>query len=533
MTMVTMPTVVGLSQAAAQTAISGAGLNVGQLTHANSSSVPAGYIISQGVPTGAAVEKFDPVDLVVSDGPLMVETPGVAGFAQAAAESAITAADLAVGGITTATSSDVPEGYVISQTPTVGALAPAGSSIDLVISVGPFRVVALSGIADSSPGSLRDVIAQATAGDVVAFEPGYSGATIALVDVLLIDKDLTIDASSLTGGLTISGQNLYQVFSISGSAHVVLKNLTIAEGLDVSGGCIDNDGVLELIDSTVHSCEAYLYGGGIMNGGSITLTNVTVSGNQSYVAGAIYNSGIATLVHVTIADNHALGSSGTGGMLSTGTLHVENSIIARNTGLDHSDIWQNGGAISHAGNNLIGSNSNLAAFPPSALVGTPEAPLDPRLAPLAAYGGGPPTMMLFSESPAIDAALPTVATPAADQRGVLRPQGAAGDIGAVEVVDADSDGLDDVLEQLLGTSPLLADTDGDGLSDLDEVIANGNPSDYQVGVDTDPLNADTDGDGVSDGDEVAAGTNPLVDEVARARAQRSVIVVINAILLDE
>ncbi|MDH5515545.1 MAG: hypothetical protein OEY45_10345, partial [Gammaproteobacteria bacterium] len=63
-----------------------------------------------------------------------------------------------------------------------------------------------------------------------------------------------------------------------------------------------------------------------------------------------------------------------------------------------------------------------------------------------------------------------------------------------------------------GTNPLLADTDGDGLGDFDEVNADGNPSTYQVGVDTDPDNPDTDGDGDTDGFEVTIGTDPLDDQ---------------------
>ena len=44
---VTVPNVVGLTQAAASTAITGAGLTVGTITSANSATVPAGSVISQ------------------------------------------------------------------------------------------------------------------------------------------------------------------------------------------------------------------------------------------------------------------------------------------------------------------------------------------------------------------------------------------------------------------------------------------------------------------------------------------------------
>lgn len=118
---------------------------------------------------------------------------------------------------------------------------------------------------------------------------------------------------------------------------------------------------------------------------------------------------------------------------------------------------------------------------------------------------------------------------------------------AVEVVngtnpllkDTDSDGLADNVEITKGTNPLLADTDGDGLSDGVEVAKLSNPNlpdtdadGYLDGVDTSLLvkdsdgdglsdanevlkatginNPDTDSDGVNDGTEVLKGTNPIV-----------------------
>lgn len=44
-------------------------------------------------------------------------------------------------------------------------------------------------------------------------------------------------------------------------------------------------------------------------------------------------------------------------------------------------------------------------------------------------------------------------------------------------VDSDGDGLSDLAERILGTSPLHPDSDGDGLSDRDELLSGGNPLD--------------------------------------------------------
>jgi hypothetical protein len=57
---------------------------------------------------------------------------------------------------------------------------------------------------------------------------------------------------------------------------------------------------------------------------------------------------------------------------------------------------------------------------------------DAMLGPLADNGGPTETHALLAGSPAIDAGSPDCPPPATDQRGVLRPQGAACDIGAFE-----------------------------------------------------------------------------------------------------
>jgi beta-lactam-binding protein with PASTA domain len=74
---VTVPNVVGLTQAAAQTAITAATLKVGTVTKAYSATVPAGRVISQNPLGGAAVLTGSSVNLVVSKGSLNYRISGL------------------------------------------------------------------------------------------------------------------------------------------------------------------------------------------------------------------------------------------------------------------------------------------------------------------------------------------------------------------------------------------------------------------------------------------------------------------------
>jgi RHS repeat-associated protein len=138
--MVTVPSVVNMIQEAAQAVIIGVKLTIGAITQDNSSTIPAGSVISQYPAAGTAVAEGSSVSLVISAGPVMVSVPNVIGMPQEVAESVITIAGLTVGAITAANSTTVPAGQVISQNPDPETSVPQGSPVSIVVSMGPVMV---------------------------------------------------------------------------------------------------------------------------------------------------------------------------------------------------------------------------------------------------------------------------------------------------------------------------------------------------------------------------------------------------------
>src|SRR5208337_1493118 len=194
-----------------------------------------------------------------------------------------------------------------------------------------------------------------------------------------------------------------------------------------------------------------VYGGGIDNSGTLTLSNSTISinianggGNDYYGSvsgGGIYNSGTLRLSNNTISGNSAVsanaffGSVSGGGVSNGGTLTAKNNIVANNPSGGNC-----AGTITSEGHNLSDDASCAASFTQSGDLNSTAAGLDPSG--LQANGGPTQTIALLNTSPAVDA-VPlspinyctdtngnAVST---DQRGVGRPQGLACDMGAFEL----------------------------------------------------------------------------------------------------
>jgi CSLREA domain-containing protein len=354
-----------------------------------------------------------------------------------------------------------------------------------------FTVNTTTDTADANPGdglaqdgstntSLRAAIEESNAlagADVITL--GAGTYTLSLGEIT-ISSDLTITGAGV-GVTVIDGNSLSRVFdvisgtvtisdltiqnadagsgsgggiNVGASAVVSLNNVELTGNMAGQGGAIANEGTLTLTDVTISGNTTTGKGAGLYNLGSATLTSGTISGNNSTAddGGGVFNDGTSfiainvtisgnsagrgggfyefnanpsTLQNVTITDNTAIDRSGgvevRGGMLLT----MRNTIIAGNNATNEAPDLK--GTIASQGNNLIGSSADGNGY-----IGSDILDVSPILGTLSDNGGTTMTHALLTGSRGINEGSNAVA-PATDQRDVARD--GACDIGAYEVLD--------------------------------------------------------------------------------------------------
>jgi subtilisin-like proprotein convertase family protein len=135
---------------------------------------------------------------------------------------------------------------------------------------------------NDGPGSLRYVIAHATAGDSIFFDPGLQDSTIIILPpVISIATDLIFYAP-LADSIRIASvspriQALPHLFTITPTADVVINGLILEGGFGPDGSCVLNQGSLTLKD--MHVDDANVSG--------ILSTVKNVAGSQLTVVNAV------------------------------------------------------------------------------------------------------------------------------------------------------------------------------------------------------------------------------------------------------
>jgi hypothetical protein len=179
---------------------------------------------------------------------------------------------------------------------------------------------------DSGANSLRAVIAAACPGSTITFAANVRGAINLTSAELLIDKNLTISGpgANLLNVQRASTAVLpaFRIFDLTAGITAALSELTIANG-NSSGD-----------------------GGGISNGGLLTIHKVTVTGNAANLGAGIWNTGTLNLGESSILGNVASSPGGGLANRSDGTVRAVASTIAYNTAAY-------GGGVANYGNLII------------------------------------------------------------------------------------------------------------------------------------------------------------------------------------
>jgi CSLREA domain-containing protein len=235
--------------------------------------------------------------------------------------------------------------------------------------------------------TLREAINAANAelgAELIAFAPALTSGGPATVTLLTALADLSSDMTIAGPGADLlnvqrssaGGTAAFRIFRVNSGANVIILGMTITNGLTADGtspifigapgGGILNLGTLTLTNDTIHGNQTgngLVSGGsgaGIYNAGTLTLSNSTISGNQTGTGGnggsggGILNDGTLTIVNTTVSGNQTSsggnppsgGDGGFGGGIynaNAGALTLINATVNGNT-------TGNGGSASSGGN---------------------------------------------------------------------------------------------------------------------------------------------------------------------------------------
>lgn len=276
-------------------------------------------------------------------------------------------------------------------------------------------------------------------------DPGNGGSIFLDGGNLTVENSL-FDVNAASGPLNLGGSG--------GAIYQKSGNLSISNSIFRSNDASQNGGALfalagtGTIDRSSFDDNNALNGGGIHhNGGTLTITNSTISRNTTDWGdgAALRNVSGATMAirNSTIADNHARGNAG-GIDNNPGTLTLDHVSMINNTSVNTGPGLRTSGPVSIKdsivyspdGDDCYGStfitptgvNFDTDGTCPTGFTTTTFLALN--LDSLANNGGPTETIALLPGSVAIDAA--TTSTETRDQRGYVRPGGDYDDAGAYE-----------------------------------------------------------------------------------------------------
>ncbi len=208
-----------------------------------------------------------------------------------------------------------------------------------------------------------------------------SGATIEVAgtvdDAVSVSTAVTIEQWPGHPAAVVDAMGLNEsVFAVSSGASVTLQGLTVTGGAAQGGGLSNNGGNVTVTDATIsgNTTGAATQGGGIANSGTLTVSDTTIAGNRTLNGfggrgGGLYNNGGTVTVTDTTISGNTLGegllpAEGAGVYSTGGILTITDSTITGNTGtgqLQGSGVFVDAGASATITDTTITGNTTATS----------------------------------------------------------------------------------------------------------------------------------------------------------------------------
>lgn len=314
---VTVPNVVNDTQAAASTAITGAGLTVGLVTTQSSSTVAAGEVISEDPVAGTSVNGGTAVGLFISSGPAIHTIGGtVIGLGPSATVHVLNGSD------------DVPVSANGSFTLPTGVDSGATYSVTVGTPTTPQTCAVLNGSGTVS-ADITNVVVYCTYVVTAATLNGAYTSALALFDDLEGNTIVPVDSAGVT---TFNGSGAYSDTGTINNGGLVVPGFTLSGTYAVA----TTDAIPVLTNDAGAS-------GGIqgMNGNAFLWVGLTSGTAPGFSVGVVPNASATTASidgDYTLADLTA--------QVSTGTVYGYQATITLTNGVISGSYVQNSnGAI--------------------------------------------------------------------------------------------------------------------------------------------------------------------------------------------
>jgi len=208
--------------------------------------------------------------------------------------------------------------------------------------------------------SILDQIDDNTLDGICHTAAGNCTLRAAIMQANKINVDVTINLPTgnyvltiaPTGGDAGASGGLEMTFPLIGDPTISIvgagRAATIVDGNQLDGVLLVGDFRTAILSRLTirNGVRSNSDGGGITNNGTLTLTDVIISGNQALYGAGIssHSNGDLTIQDSTIVGNHATDTGGGGGIHYTGAgvLNIARSTISDNTAVSGGGIWNDG-----------------------------------------------------------------------------------------------------------------------------------------------------------------------------------------------